>query len=286
MIIDAHAHIFSHVCRKAAPEQFRDGRFPIDRLVTLMDREGVDRAVLVQNPTIGIINDEVQAALEAHPGRFAGAIQVDPFTPDAAAVIRRYAAHPSHRAVKLEMSEEWGWSGIHPGIRLDSPELRSIWAGAENLRLVVIIDPGVIGQAGYQVEAIDALSGQYAGASFLIEHLGYLEKKNRRDPRACARRAKMLRLAAKPNVYLGFSATGILLDEDYPCPGAVELMQEAIELAGAGKILWGTDIPLTLKRYTYREMLDVVLQHTPFLSEPDRRRILGENAATLFFAAR
>jgi hypothetical protein len=72
----------------------------------------------------------------------------------------------------------------------------------------------------------------------------------------------------------------------YPCRRAIELLQEAVELVSSRKILWGTDIPLTLRRYTYRQMIDVVRTEASFLSDRDRRQILGENAAHVFFPAR
>jgi predicted TIM-barrel fold metal-dependent hydrolase len=248
-----------------------------------MEREGVDKALLVQNPTIGDVNNEVQAALAAYPDRFAGAIQVDPLERNAPDVIRKYAAHPRHRTLKLEMSREWGWSGIHPGIRLDGPELRPLFETVSALRMKVIVDPGCIGGPGYQVEAIDALSSACPGVPFLIEHLGYLEAANCRNTQALARRLQMLLLARKPNVYLGFSAVSALLEEEYPCPRAIELLRDAADLVGADKILWGTDAPLTLRRLSYRQMIDVVRDSAPCLSDRERLLILGENAGRLFF---
>src|SRR4051812_24954493 len=116
MIIDAHAHIFSHACLRVAPPGCPDGCFPVKRLLALMDSEGVDGAVIVQNPVIGIINEEVRAAIEAHPERFAGVIQVDPGAAGAEQTIRNFVS-PRQRTLKLEMSEEWGWNGVHPGLR-------------------------------------------------------------------------------------------------------------------------------------------------------------------------
>jgi len=283
MIIDAHAHIFSHPCPRVAPPEFADGRFPVDRLLALMNAEGVDGAVIVQNPAIGIINEEVRDALFAHPDRLAGAVQVDPAAPGALEIIREYASSRRQRTVKLEMSEEWGWSGVHPGLRLDGPELMGLWGLAAEAGINVIIDPGAIGNPGYQVEAIDRLSDAYPGVRFLIEHLGYLQPADAADETARRRRLEMLRLALKPNVSIGFSATATLLEEPYPCRGAVSLLEEAVELVGANKILWGTDVPYTLRRYTYRQMLDTVRRDAPFLSAAQRDRILGENAREMFF---
>jgi hypothetical protein len=93
----------------------------------------------------------------------------------------------------------------------------------------------------------------------------------------------MLRLALRPNVSIGFSDAAALLEEPYPCRGAVDLLREAVELVGANKILWGTDVPFTLRRYTYRQMLDTVRADAPFLSAAERDRILGGNAREMFF---
>jgi predicted TIM-barrel fold metal-dependent hydrolase len=283
MIIDAHAHIFSHACPRVSPPEFADGRFPVERLLALMDAEGVDGAVIVQNPVIGTINEEVREALDAYPERFAGVVQVDPVAPGALEVIREYVRSRRQRTVKLEMSEEWGWSGVHPGLRLDGPELMGLWGLADEMGINVIIDPGAIGKSGYQVEAIDRLSETHAGVRFLIEHLGYMQSTDVSNEAARRRRIEMLRLALKPNVSIGFAATATLLEESYPCYGAVGLLKEAVELVGANKILWGTDVPYTLRRHTYKQMLDTVRGDAPFLSDAERRCILGENAREMFF---
>lgn len=283
MIIDAHAHIFSHACARVSPPRYADQRFPVERLLEAMDRAGVDRAVLVQNPTIGTVNDEVRNAVERHFDRFVGAIQVDPADPRAPERIREYARHPRMRALKLEMSREWGWSGIHPGLRVDSESMRPLWDAAAESGLRVMIDPGAIGNPGYQVEALDTLAETYPAMPFLLEHLGYLQAGDQRDERALARRAALLRLALKPNVYLGFSAVSILLNEDWPCPGALDLLREAVALLGADKILWGSDVPITFRRYSYGQMIDVVRERSNFLPRADRGKILADNALRVFF---
>jgi predicted TIM-barrel fold metal-dependent hydrolase len=282
MIVDAHAHIFNHACPRVAPPDSVDGRFPVERFLALMDAEGVDAAVIVQNPVIGIINQEVKDALAAYPDRLAGVIQVDPCAPGIQHTIREYL-HARQRTLKLEISEEWGWTGVHRGLRLDGTELAGVWALMEEAGMNVIIDPGAIGNPGYQVEEIDRLSDAHPGVRFLIEHLAYLQHSNAAYEIARERRLQMLRLALKPNVYLGFSATATLLDDAYPCRGAVGLLEEAVKLIGAEKILWGTDVPVTLRRYTYRQMLDTVRTDAAFLSRAERDRILGENAREIFF---
>ena len=281
-IIDAHAHIFSHACPHVAPPALADGRFPCERLLELMDSEGVAQAVLMQNPTIGTINEEVRRAISAYSDRFAGVIQTDPLDPGAPAIIKRFSSS-WQCALKLEMSQEWGWSGVHPGIKLDGPEMDGLWGAVADLSLVVIIDPGSIGNSGYQVEAIRTIAGANPGISFVLEHLGYLEKTQWCDEQARARRQELIQLALHRNVYLGISAVGMLLEEPYPCKQSLALLEDAVRLVGASKLLWGTDVPYVLRRYTYRELLDVIRAGVSFLSKDETAAVLGGNASRLFF---
>ncbi len=52
---------------------------------------------------------------------------------------------------------------------------------------------------------------------------------------------------------------------------------------GANKILWGSDIPSTFKKFTYQQMIDVVAKHPSFLSESEKSAILHNNAELFFF---
>ena len=282
MIVDAHVHIFSRPLPNLTPPEYGDGVFPVDRLMALMDREGVSMAVIVQNPTIGTMNEEVASAVAKCASRFVGVVQVDPTSPDACALLRKFASREGQRTIKLEMSEGWGWTGIHPGLRLSSQVFAPIWSTVAELGLNVIIDPGPPGNPGYQVEEIDELSSRLPQINFLLEHLGYPAKAGWDDPALRARRMELLGLALRPNVHLGFSAAAVVLEEDFPCPRTAGLLEEAVALVGAHKILWGTDAPYSLRRYSYRQMIDMVREH-PNLSDSQRALILGENAARLFF---
>jgi len=59
-------------------------------------------------------------------------------------------------------------------------------------------------------------------------------------------------------------------------------LREAVEIVGAEKLLWGSDLPITLNRHTYRQLVDAVRLETPFLSPEDRGRILRANAQAVF----
>lgn len=265
------------------PPYFKDTVFPPESLVEIMNQHGVSKAVLLQNPVLGIINNDIKNAIARYPDRFAGTIQVDPMKKDASELIKNYASIKQH-TLKLEISEEWGWSGNYPGFSLLGKEMLQIWKTVSDLKLNVIIDTGDIYNNGYQIDNIKNLAQTYPETKILIEHLGFFRESIRENIDALQRRTKMLSLATNfNNVYLGFSSVAAFIDDDYPCCRAIELLKEAVEIAGSFKILWGSDIPSTFKKYTYQQMIDVVSKHSTFLSEDEKHQILYQNANDFFF---
>ncbi|WP_372653378.1 amidohydrolase family protein [Draconibacterium sp.] len=262
------------------PPFFHDTQFTAETLIETMDFCGVSKAVLLQNPVIGILNDEIHLAIEKYPDRFIGTIQVDPMKKDACNIIQKYASEKQN-TLKLEISEEWGWSGNYPGFSLVGEEMIAVWETVEKLGLRVILDTGDIFNKGYQVENIRFIAERFTETKMLIEHLGFY--RNGLDENAKDRRNEMLQLGKDmENVYFGFSSTAAFVNDDYPCSKALGLLQQAIEIVGAKKILWGSDIPSTMKKYTYQQLIDVVVKHAGFLSEKDKDAILNDNAETFF----
>ncbi|WP_372776682.1 amidohydrolase [Mangrovibacterium sp.] len=264
------------------PPYFRDTIFTPDMLVETMDFAGVTKAVLLQNPVIGIMNDEIREAIDRFPDRFLGTIQVDPMRTNATEVIRQYASEKQN-SLKLEISEEWGWSGNYAGFSLVGNEMMGIWETVAKLGLRTIIDSGDIFNNGYQIENIRFIAERFPETKILIEHLAFF--RTGIDEKAKARRNEMLSLAKDfENIYLGFSSTAAFLNDDYPCTRALDLLKEAVDLVGSHKILWGSDIPSTLKKYTYQQMIDVIAIHANFLSDAEKEAILFRNASEVFFS--
>jgi predicted TIM-barrel fold metal-dependent hydrolase len=51
---------------------------------------------------------------------------------------------------------------------------------------------------------------------------------------------------------------------------------------GAGKLVWGSDMPNLERFCTYRQCVDYVRKHCPFLTASEKDAVLGGNAAQLF----
>jgi predicted TIM-barrel fold metal-dependent hydrolase len=96
-----------------------------------------------------------------------------------------------------------------------------------------------------------------------------------------------VRLAAHPNVYYdigGYMAVWKRFDR-YPYAIYAQwfdLVRAILDEVGIDKVFTGTDWPTVLRRGSYRECWDAVRYDIPFLSDTDRRKILGDNAARAF----
>lgn len=300
-IIDGHIHIFSEIngvnsrgpvtgcgygkTRNSGVESpftppfGEKTSYDVELLLETMRQNGVSKAVLLQNPTIGSVNEEIGEAIRKYPEILTGVIQVDPFAKDAVGQAEALLARYPYRAIKFELSTGWGWTGIHAEEEFHYDLLVPLVKLAQEKDLVVVFDTGDTDSRAYLPEELQALAERFPAVNFVIEHGGYLTPDG--DVEKWERMTDIGRL---PNVYLGICAMGSLMEEEYPCQKGNRLLKHLYEKVGADKLFWGTDAPCTLKVYTYRQMIDSVARHADFLSEADLQKIFYDNADKLFFS--
>jgi len=299
-IVDAHIHIFSSVHGENArgrvnglsfgqtenageivqfiPSYFRDTAFPAEMLDAVMRENNICSAVLFQNPTIGNVNEEIGQLLITQPDRFAGMLQVDPFSGNALEQTRRLLDTYPFAGIKFELSTGWGWTGIHAEQGFHYDLLYPLIEEAAKADLVCAFDTGDTDSAAYLPEELDDLTDRFPQVVFVIEHGGYRTPGDDRN-----KWETMTEIARKPHVYLGICAIPSLLESVYPCKEAVSLLQELYNKVGAEKLLWGTDAPVTLKNYTYRQLIDWVRKESGFLTDAEIELILHGNAEKVYF---
>ena len=56
-------------------------------------------------------------------------------------------------------------------------------------------------------------------------------------------------------------------------------MEKLVEHLGADRLMWGTDIPIVLLHWTYRQSLDFIRNYCDFIRADDMALILGGNMA-------
>ena len=58
-------------------------------------------------------------------------------------------------------------------------------------------------------------------------------------------------------------------------------LEKLVGRIGAHRLLWGTDMPMVMRFYTYRQSLDYLRLYCDFLSSPEMDLIVGGNMMRL-----
>lgn len=89
---------------------------------------------------------------------------------------------------------------------------------------------------------------------------------------------------ALPNVWMDTSSLSHnVRPDEYPYPKTVKVLEEARDILGADKLLFGTDYPSALKEAPYHNYVSCILEAEVF-TEKEKQLILHDNAEQLFFA--
>jgi len=307
MIVDAHAHIFDAIKGRIGSGQIKplsngglrlgDGKvvqllphasgelqFTAEMLLNFMDESGVDRAILLQGPFYGDMNDYVLHAMQRWPDRFVGAAYLDLWAENPRENFHRVIDQMGFRIVKFELSESTGLAGLHPELRLDDPHLEWFWESVHRKQIVVVLDLGHVGGKAYQTQSIDRIARMYPGLRIVIAHLAQPPINQPNNNTLQQLWQEQILLARHPTVWLDLASLpnyAIAAGENDPYPGAIESIRRAVALVGPEKLLWGSDIPGVLVNSTYPQLKDY-LNACDFLSWSDRDGIFGNNAARAF----
>ena len=185
--------------------------------------------------------------------------------------------------VKVEFSEATGFCGIHPGARLDDPNIAWFWAELERQGMMLVIDLGAIGSASYQTAAVRMIATTHPGLTITIAHLGQPTPAAEFDANAWRLWEEQIELGLLPNVFFDTaSLPAYVAEEGYPFLRAGHYIREAIRRLGSSKVMWGTDIPGLLSVAMYNQLLHSAQEQLRFLSDAERAQVFGENALRIF----
>jgi L-fuconolactonase len=97
---------------------------------------------------------------------------------------------------------------------------------------------------------------------------------------------KLLSIGRLPNVYVKISdLSSVSKSQTYPFHDAWPWVKRVYEAFGPDRLLWGTGYPCSARKYYNRPSLPdeiALVKKFPFLTNEDRRKILGLNAAKLW----
>jgi uncharacterized protein len=239
-VIDAHAHIGPWF-------NFRIASPYADGMLRTMDGAGVDVAWTTADAAIGpdfrLGNDLVAEAVADHPDRFRGYVTVNPH-------------YPQESREELARRRDQGWHLIklHPGTHLhpaDGPGYAQVWEFAQEHGLHVLShsfpSPERLARVAQEHPDVSILVGHAASDPLLLPDLYGV-------------------CAAHPNVFLDLCGSVLWRG----------LLEQMVAGAGAGRVLYGSDIPFIDPR---PQLGRVAFARLP---EEDLRAILGDNAQRIW----
>jgi hypothetical protein len=220
------------------------------RMVAAMDAVGIDKSALfnIFHADARVGNDATAAFVATNPDRFIGFAYVAPIG-DPAAV----------RAELARCVDDLGF----PAIKLYPPYMPwplnderwfPIYEFAAERGLAVLFHTGTEPQA--LPRYLGDIAPLFPTANFVAGHSGNI------DP---ARQEAIAAARAHPNVYLETCSS-------FRAPGVIE---ELVERAGAGRVLFGSDTPLMDPRCQIGKII------TAAISDEAKRLVLGDNARRL-----
>ena len=260
-------------------------------LITEMDYIGVDMAVLHTYPTLGRLNDYYAEAVASHPTRLMRLISVydDRIPGDPGAAAREVEA-------QVAAGGKCGFQFItryyYLGGRTepwDDGAMRPFWRALAELGIPVYFTLSM-GRSkgrdrredyeGYLNEhrILQRWMDRYPDLTVVLTHGlpwgSFLEGDRIVLPEA------IWKIFENPQCHLQLLfPIGLGGRWEYPWLEAEPTIRECVQRIGADRLIYGTDMPMVARYCTYRQTLDQFRKHCDFLSESERRSIIGGTAA-------
>ena len=271
MIIDAHAHLwkkqngivngkpvydvgggksdFGGEIRQMMPPYMTDGENSVERFLANMDYAGVSGAVITQEYIDG---NQDGYLLECKSDR-----------------IKICALYE-----EKTLGDVSGFDGIKicAGRLADKNLLNHLepFRVANDNGKFISID---LADGDEQTETMQKIIEMFPDLRIAIGHFGMVTRENWLE---------QIKLAKNKNVFIESGGiTWLFNAEFYPYPSAVKAINEAADLVGFEKLMWGSDYPRTMTAITYKMSLDFI-EKTPEISVENKKLILGENARKFY----
>jgi predicted TIM-barrel fold metal-dependent hydrolase len=272
MIFDAHAHIVSDDAARYPPNPLSGTVRPGDlddpntaeRLVRLLDENGVERALLVQRAHIyGYDNSYVVDAAARYPDRFRAMCAIDALDSRAPERIRHWVQERG--AIGIRFSEP------HRGADtswFDSATALTAWETAAQLGISVRLHLYRWNRA-VCLPAIAALLERFPQTTVVLDHISNFGAEE--GPPDYGLDPPLRALVRFPNLLLLLSTInlGNLAARNLPADRVIEHL---VTVFGARRVLWGSDIGQS--KGIYAEMVALATAAAAALGDDDQRQLL------------
>jgi predicted TIM-barrel fold metal-dependent hydrolase len=287
-IIDAHAHLwlqqntvvdgkeiqtvdggkslFMGEIRQMLPPFMIDGRNTAEIFLSNMNYAQVSAAVITQEYIDGLQNDYLLEVQQKYPNRFFCCGMVDARQPGYF-IHAEKLINQGFKAIKIPAGRLITDKGR---VLLTCEEMMRMFKFMEKNNILLSVD---LADGKAQTPEMQEVISECPNLKIAVGHFGMVTRKDWLE---------QIRLARHPNVMIESGGiTWLFNDEFYPFTGAVRAIQEAAELVGMDKLMWGSDYPRTITAITYRMSYDFVAK-SDLLSEEEKSLFLGRNAEKFY----
>ncbi len=257
---------------------YGEDHFYAEEALAIMDRNDVERAVLMNGSMYGFQNIYHEELLEKYPDRFCPSCEVDPFATNHMEALTRFLEEKKFHLVKFEVSSGGGLMGCHDPFDLSGDRMMEIYRLIEKNRGVVALDVGDIDMESHQTTALMRVADRCPDLKVVICHLLAPAREKRREWTA------ELQLLSQANIWFDIAAMPKIMAPDvYPYPETVEYLAQARDILGPKKLMWGTDAPFAATQDTYEHLADY-LEKTDVFTEEELADIYYNNAKEVYFS--
>ena len=275
------------------PPSVEDMSYPADRLVAEMDYAGVDRALLHRTPYLGIGNDFVADCVRRFPDRIQGLAHVEEWLvqpePDAS-IDKLERAIKEQRLSGLQfLPDDLGLFG--QGEEWDGPGFRPFWDAVASLNIPVFFTPRYRPLASYaprledyfaELRRIRSWVERYPDVKVVLTHGFAWRMFKEGDTLSVPDEVLDAVPIDNPNFNVQLLFAIFLGGEwDYPMPQIRPTLEKLARRIGTDRLIWGADMPMVMRFYTYRQSLDYIRRYCDFLSPQDVDLIVGGNMERL-----
>lgn len=300
-IIDAHVHLVQTIAGTGAsgalraigggrvmyddgasfqmiPPEMGEDQVTPEAVLAVMDAHQVEKAVLLQGNFAGFQNLYSYEAARRYPNRFLAAASYDPFCLRSEGIRRHFFEELGIRVVKFEVSTGSGLMSNHGILPLDGEVMEREYAYADEHGLIFVIDIGKLGSDSSQIPALRRAIMRHPSMTFVVCHLLAPKQGMEGDMREGLCQLKL------PNVWFDLASLPNNLRDTPPFDQARYFTHAAMDIVGADRLIFGTDMPFNLCSATYQSLVDCVLEDQR-LSLAQKQAILYDNANRVFFGA-
>ena len=242
-----------------------------------MDKNEVEKAVLMQGSMYGFQNRYHAEILKKYPDRFCPTCTIDPYMTNAAETMEYFFEKQGFKAAKFEVSSGGGLMGCHDPFDLAGKEMRPLFDIIEAHNAPVALDVGDLTMPSHQPWSLAKIAEDHPNMKLVVCHL--LAPIPGREKEL----ELSLELLKKPNVWFDIAALPkIVAPGTYPFPAVHEVLKMAKEILGADRLLWGTDAPFAATQDPYEHLADYLVKGDAF-TESELEDVYYNNAKHVYF---